>query len=1005
MKRKGIFHKNSIMNKMLVPMCTLLLLQAVFLMGTMIYGRIVRQLEFNAMDILNERVINRKNYLQSDMVQRWSNVLQSAQAIDTAVQDTLSESGGTVESLAVNSAQTEDVIRAVAPEIIYLMRKNSVTGAFVIFAGNEEDDSLRKSGLYLRDSDPLSDPEGTSDLSILRAPATITKQLDISMETTWSPVFELDPQQPQSAFFFKPYAAKRDNPALSVTDAGYWSDPFRLDADTPAVITYSIPLVDAQGSVYGVLGVEINTNYMARLLPYDEVLSDKQGAYLLAIQHEANGPYETVTSSGPIFKHLLGDAQQVRVLPQALYSSTYEVEDGARVQDAVLASVQTLQLYNTNAPFAGDRWVLIGVTQSSTLFAFSQSIQTFMTLSLVAALLLGLVGVYIISRRFTKPIVALVREVKQSDPLRPVQFHNTNIREIDDLAGAISELSHNVADSASKLSQIVQMTSNPIGAFETRPHWDQYFVTAGFYSVLGLHEQRPDGYVPRQMFEAVLHKVADNCLEEMDPENQTYIFRIGEANGRARWVRLKVVREQMRALGVVEDVSVELTEKRKIEYERDYDVLTDLLNRRAFHRVLTERFAQPQKLKVAALLMMDLDNLKYINDNYGHDCGDAYIRFTAGLLQYAVPHDTVLARMSGDEFYALIDGYDSKEKIRAIIANLKAEIDRAEFRLPDGNVFRVRASAGIAWYPDDSTFYDQLIRYADFAMYSVKNTVKGEFSEFSLRNYEENAYLLYRKEDLHRLIDEKLVTYHFQPIVDARTGEVFAYEALMRSQMESLRTPMEILALARTQSMLGKIEQLTWFESLACFSRLCAPEAPYRLFINSISNQMLNEEDLQEIQRRYTAYLPHVVVEITENERQNSAYMRRKQKVAASWRASVALDDFGAGYNSEIMLLAIDPQYIKMDMNIVRHIDQDQGRQKLLQNLLSYAHERNIQVIAEGVESREEMETLIASGIDYVQGYYTGMPQPTLQRPSDKVRQQIIQAARNASASIGQAEG
>ena len=165
--------------------------------------------------------------------------------------------------------------------------------------------------------------------------------------------------------------------------------------------------------------------------------------------------------------------------------------------------------------------------------------------------------------------------------------------------------------------------------------------------------------------------------------------------------------------------------KAKIEYERDYDLLTNLLNCRAFHAQMQQLFQPSGKLKVAALIMMDLDNLKYINDTFGHDYGDQYIRAAANALRIGTPDSAVLSRMSGDEFYIFLYGYDTEDQVREKIDQLQKSIQTSTLDLPNRPSFTIRASAGVAWYPKDSENYEQLIRYADFAMYSVKEHDEG----------------------------------------------------------------------------------------------------------------------------------------------------------------------------------------------------------------------------------------------------------------------------------------
>ncbi len=279
---------------------------------------------------------------------------------------------------------------------------------------------------------------------------------------------------------------------------------------------------------------------------------------------------------------------------------------------------------------------------------------------------------------------------------------------------------------------------------------------------------------------------------------------------------MNIFEDELKVLGVVVDVTKEFIEKRKIEYERDFDILTNLLNRRAFHSQIQEKFKNKDELKIAAFIMWDLDNLKYINDTYGHDAGDEYIRCLADILKKFISWNGIVSRLSGDEFYVFIYGYESKDSIRDIINSVKKQMNNTLLKLHDGTEFKIRASAGISWYPDDSTNYDELMRYADFAMYQIKNTIKGEVSEFDINIYNKDSFLLSNREELNKLIDGQLVEYAFQPIVDCK-GKVFAYEALMRPKIKTFSSPIDVIRLARSQSKLYQIERITWFKALKSF--------------------------------------------------------------------------------------------------------------------------------------------------------------------------------------------
>ena len=168
---------------------------------------------------------------------------------------------------------------------------------------------------------------------------------------------------------------------------------------------------------------------------------------------------------------------------------------------------------------------------------------------------------------------------------------------------------------------------------------------------LPVQEEEQDGNfcVPLSVFDSILHPLLEKGRAENGEE--TMILSLTDSEGIPRSVRLKMVENNGSLLGVLMDITQELAEKRRLEYERDYDLLTTLLNRRAFYDRVKRLFEHPQQMGIAALIMIDLDNLKYINDTYGHDCGDEYIRAAASVLRGVSSSQIITARMSGDEFF------------------------------------------------------------------------------------------------------------------------------------------------------------------------------------------------------------------------------------------------------------------------------------------------------------------------------------------------------------------
>lgn len=1000
MKSRRHLRRHSIMTRIMVPMILVMLLQAFLFAGTVLWGGTINQLNSNACDIFNEQVSGRKNYLQNEMIQRWSNIEDSVRTVQDRIDKVLKEKNASTPDLTMGSELSVQVLSRISPDIIYMLRRHSVTGAFIVFNGRDDKVTTERyrSGLYIRDLDPLSNPEGMSDLLIERAPSALTKELGIPMDVAWMPGFSFDNKtaDDNSEYYNKPYQAAIRYPDADLLDLGYWSKPFCLQNDDVPIITYSVPLIDKNNQPYGVMGIEVTLNYIKSFLPYSELNTEKKSAYILGLDTGDNRNIQTVLSNGATYKIFFGEETHITCSSAEIYENIYTAEATHRENKTACLTMQYLKLYNTNTPFEQDRWVLAGMVDESSLFGFADKVKTIMFLSTAASILIGIISLALVATLVTRPVKILMQELKASDPSKPLLLDKIHISEFDELSSAIEHLSSSVAESSSRMSQILEMAGMPIGVFNCERNASRVFCTKGFFQLFGLDIQLDAaGYLPLVEFRKAL-SIFDIYQEKTLDQGREILFQTSQGI-ESNWVKVKIVENDTKILGVAVNVTQEVMEKKKIEHERDHDLLTNLLNRRAFHAQVSGYFQQPEALGTAAFIMLDLDNLKYVNDTYGHDYGDEYIRHAANILKRFTLYNAVVARMSGDEFYVFIYGYESREAIGKIIDSVWEEMRTTSMALPDGKAYRIRASAGIAWYPDDTAALDQLIRYADFAMYQVKHTKKGEVKNFDVESYNQNSFMLHSKEELDRLIEEQLVTYVFQPIVDVANGEVFAYEALMRPQVLSLSSPIEVLKLARSQFRLYQIERLTWFKALEYFSQYCSPDSAVRLFLNSIPNQMMIPADLAEFEKTYAAYLEKIVVELTEDEKLDEKITEMKRECVFRWNGRLALDDFGTGYNGDSVLLMVKPDYVKIDMSIVRNIDTDQNRQSLFCNLRNYARQQGMKVIAEGIETFGEMRMLIALGADYLQGYYISRPQPEPQDIPLFLKKQIRAAKDNSA--------
>lgn len=998
MKRPRIRRPVTLFRKLLLQFTFMVLLQTALFAVVFLTSGILPKMEENAYSLLTQRTKSRADSLVNAMTQRWSKLDTVKNSIVNDVERLLAEKNATWADMHANAALNEQLVAALAPELIAMLRSNGVTGAFLVLDGagvpNKTAQEVR-AGLYIRDLDPNSDTAYSftgSDLLMERGLSSISKSLNIPLDSYWSAGFRFskDGNQSNEQFFFQPFRAALQYDAQDDAAYGYWSPLFSLSGSDGYVITYSVPLIASDGAVFGVLGVDLTDTYLLSLMNYAELWEDKKGSYCLAITEDGGQSYRPVLANGISYRRFFGQADTL-YHGGSVSGQVIRLKDGDG-QGNMLANAQNLRLYNANTPYANQQWVLIGMAEESVLLSFSAKVMHMIGWALLLAFLMGLAGSAVSGRLITKPIILLASELKKSNPEKAVSLKKLNIAEIDQLTDSIEELSSAVAESASKIQKIIAMTGARIGVFEYGKDARSVFLSRSLYELLGLTPCEGDfGYMDVQAFRQLLADLA-SCQEPN--EKDIYHMKRDQAEW---WIQIHTVHEGDQVLGTIMDVTREIQEKQKLAYERDYDVLTSLFNRRGFIEHGGKLLLDPDSAKVCALVMWDMDNLKYINDTYGHKTGDEYIQAFAQCLRNGKHGNVMAARRSGDEFYALVYGYENRADVMKVVHSICQEIAKTTILLPSGIPYRLRASCGVAWYPYDATILEDLVRYADFAMYQAKHTNKGELQEFNRLLYDGNEVVLNGQEALNSLIEQVLVDYAMQPILSVKTGQVFGYEMLMRPRGNDFSGPRDVLRMARSHAQLCCVERLTWFGAMQTFVNClqigCIPPDS-RVFIHSIPSCSMNAGDLNSFETQFRPYLQQIVLEIAQGDPSSEGFLRDKLLLTERWNAMVAIDNFGSSDTEDAMLSTLSPHLVKIGMNFVRNIDADKERQQMLSEIIGICRERDIQVVAKGVETREELETLIRCGVDYLQGYYVSLPSMPPLMPSREVIGQVMDAVR-----------
>ena len=975
MKKQG----RSIFHTIFLAMLSVLFIEILLLLIVLYLSRVGERLNQNAIDLLQKQVENRSSYLESVMLDN-QNLSSLSDKINAAA-ESLRESGLIdMEHLGDNSNACLPLMEAIDSDLIEELRSHFATGLFVLF--NTQDLSRREIHsdipcIYLRDLDPNAPAsDRNADLLLLRAPAAMVKSMGISTDRAWTPALSYRGLGTSGILYPSFQAAYEDHAQLSASDYGHWTiTSYTLTGDDHPAIAYTIPLILSDGTVYGVLGIEMTTAYLQSLLPFLELQNEHDGSYLLASYTGSLEDPEITLSTACCSTGTGMEAytsEDTLLLTHKNRQQFLLTNHGKRYY----AALAPLSFYNRNAPFSSEQWLLIGGVELRQLFSFSNHVILLLGLNILLMLIVGLICSLICSRRLARPVSRLSAEVAAVQKNRRTipNLSLTGIRELDQFSTAITTLSRDILMTSTKFLRIMDMASVELGGYEIRFDTGSVYFTDNFFSMLGMNSEKSTALTPVQ-FQERLQSFTASCPHTSSPSGGR-VYRISRPNGETRYLRMEVRQEGQAQFGLIEDVTMTTFERLRIEHERDYDTLTGLYNRQAFQRESEALFSEPKQLKHAALLMLDMDNLKYTNDTYGHDWGDQYIRQTGRCFADYTPKDTLCARISGDEFHLLFYGYESQDEIRKVLVNLREQLHQQSIPLPGGKVLHLSISGGIAWYPEDGTQLDTLKKYADFAMYQIKHSRKGALGEFDLGSYNQEAYSVQARSDLHRLIENEMLSYHFQPIVSARTGQIVAYEALMRSMLPTLKSPDTIMKLAREENCLHDIERITMFKATEAYLSLQERgliRGTELLFVNSIASQHMTDEENQEYCRRFAAMQKQIVVEITEEEMLDPASLEVKRGTPG-FPGTFALDDYGSGYSSEKNLLELSPKYIKIDLSIIRGIDTDPDKQQIVANIVAYAHPRKMLIIAEGLETPEEIHKVLELDVDLLQGFCLARP-------------------------------
>lgn len=416
---------------------------------------------------------------------------------------------------------------------------------------------------------------------------------------------------------------------------------------------------------------------------------------------------------------------------------------------------------------------------------------------------------------------------------------------------------------------------------------------------------------------------------------------------------------------------------KKILHLASYDSLTGLLNRRSLLETLTESLENNHSLK--AVIFIDLDNFKTINDSLGHSFGDLLIIEVANKLQSVSTLHKDVARISGDEFILVIHDIASIEQAKCIAKEILKQFE-APIRI-ESRILNVSASIGVAIYPDHAVTSEELLKISDMAMYRAKESGKNGYRIFDEGIKQEVEEKLRIELGIRNCLDNNEFELFFQPLFNTREGRVTSIEALLRTNSGALSkcSILQIIRIAEVTGQIIEIEKWVIKEACVAIQKINQYlEQPVNISINISAVHIMQPDfvvNIKGILKETGVYPKWIELEVTETSLMESFELNKKKlDELKKLGISIHLDDFGTGYSSLNYLTSLPIDRVKIDKSFVDSMLLTEKDSNIIKTIIKLAHNIGLQVVAEGVEQFEQFEILKNNNCELIQGYYISKP-------------------------------
>lgn len=530
--------------------------------------------------------------------------------------------------------------------------------------------------------------------------------------------------------------------------------------------------------------------------------------------------------------------------------------------------------------------------------------------------------------------------------------------------------------------------------------WEWYAATDALHASSGLealYGMAPGSIRSRTDIHAAIHPddlprvhaAMARCISGADDDAFALEFRTAPALGPVRWLRVTGRAERdgdgrpFRLSGVTQDITEKREAEERVAYMAHHDALTGLLNRAALRERLVEAIGRSRRGVRCAVLHLDLDRFKEVNDAFGHAAGDELLRSVAARLLACVCRGDVVARLGGDEFVILRHGQEQPEDAARLAAGVIAALSRPH--AVDGRQVSVGASIGVAVLPEDGADAAQVMRHADLALYGAKREGGGRFRFFEPGMQLRVQARRQLEEDLRRALEKGEFELHYQPLVNLAEGSVGGFEALLRWRhpQRGLVCPDEFIPVAEAMGLIVPLGR--WTLARACADAASWPQ-PLRVAVN-LSAAQLADPALEETVAAALAAagLPprRLELEITESlllrDTEDTIALLRRLRASG---AAISMDDFGTGYSSLSYLIKFPIDKVKIDRSFVLAMDERPEGAAIIRAIAGLCRTLGIVTTVEGIETPAQRRQVAGQGCTEGQGYLFSPPCPAQAIPA-----------------------